>query len=70
MTARITREGGDILIRVPVDEVQSLRIALQPCTCRNTKSTATAAIRNRFVKGLGQALFMKPKPTGETEDVG
>ncbi|MZR14244.1 hypothetical protein GQE99_14570 [Maritimibacter sp. DP07] len=53
-------EGDDVIVRIPGDEVQSLRVALQPCPCKGTKSVATAAIREGFVRGLGQALFAKP----------
>lgn len=56
------RETGDVMVRISAEEVQALRVALQPCPCKGTKSNATADIRERFVRGLGQALFAKPKP--------
>lgn len=57
-TAR--RDGDEITITMHIDEAQSLRVALQPCPCKHTKSNATAAIRDRFVKGIGMAMFQKP----------
>lgn len=62
-TARL--EGDMIHIEVPIEVAQSLRIALQPCPCRNTKSTKSAAIRDRFVRGIGMAMFREP---GETHN--
>lgn len=69
MTATAIRDGDNIIVTIPVSEAQALRIALQPCPCKATKSHATAAIRDRFVRGLGMAMFRKPKhadqsPTG------
>ncbi len=54
MPATIRRDGPDAVIRVPMDEVHGLRIALQPCPCKATKSTATASIRVRLDKGLAR----------------
>lgn len=63
-TAR--REGDMIVITVPIEEAQSLRVALQPCLCGHTKSAATAKIRARFVKGIGMAMdHRKPKVAAE-----
>ncbi len=61
MSASITRDGADILIRMPVADVQSLRVALQPCPCRATKSNSTQSIRARLDRGLAAALFQKQK---------
>ena len=63
-TAR--REGDNIIITVPVEEAQSLRVALQPCMCGHTKSAATAKIRARFVRGIGRAIDHR-KHTPATE---
>lgn len=60
MSGSITRDGTDIVIRMPLAEVHSLRIALQACPCKAAKSTATAAIRERLDKGLARAMFAKP----------
>lgn len=54
-TAR--REGENIIITVPLDQAQSLRVALQPCPCKSTKSNKTDEIRTRFVRGIGKAMF-------------
>jgi hypothetical protein len=62
-TAR--REGGNVIVTIPLEEVQSLRVALQPCACKHPKSNATSDIRTRFVKGLGMAAEMKPKTQQE-----
>ncbi len=53
-TAR--REGENIIITVPIEEAQCLRVALQPCMCKHTKSAGTAELRARFVKGIGMAM--------------
>jgi len=55
----ITRDGDFINIRIARDEVQSLRIALQPCACKAAKSKATAGIRERLSRGLARAMFAK-----------
>lgn len=52
-TAR--REGDKIIVTIPIEEAHSLRVALQPCPCKSTKSHATTKIRERFVRGLGIA---------------
>jgi hypothetical protein len=44
-----------IVIRLPVQDAHSLAVALAPCPCRSTKSTATTAIRERFCKALARA---------------
>jgi hypothetical protein len=55
MTARtssIKIEGDYAVIRVPLEEVHSLRVALKPCPCKSAKSISTATIRDRLAKGL------------------
>lgn len=59
-TAR--RDGDNIIVTIPIDEVQALRVALQPCQCKHVKSIATAELRTAFVKGLGRAMFIKQRP--------
>ncbi|MCT4369090.1 hypothetical protein CLG85_001530 [Yangia mangrovi] len=49
-------EGDMVVIRVPLAEAHSLRVALEPCPCKATKSAATASIRERIAKGLVFAL--------------
>lgn len=58
-TAR--REGENVIVTIPVEEVHELRVALQPCPCKSTKSHATTRLRERFVKGLGMAVDGKKK---------
>lgn len=50
----IKSEDGYAVIRVPLGEVHSLRVALQPCPCKGAKSTSTADIRKRLDKGLAR----------------
>ena len=52
----ITREGDFIVIRLPLDEVQALRVALEPCPCKATKSNGTLNIRQRLSKALARVL--------------
>ncbi|MEO9633093.1 MAG: hypothetical protein ABJG14_21955 [Sulfitobacter sp.] len=59
-TAR--RDGDNIIVTIPMDEVQALRVALQPCQCKHVKSIATAELRAAFVKGLGRAMDIKRRP--------
>lgn len=59
MAGSITREGDFIIVRLPLDEVHSLRVALQPCPCKAPKSHTTAEIRKRLEKGLARAMFSK-----------
>jgi len=61
VSGSIKRDGDYLVIRLPVSEVQGLRVALQPCSCRAAKSNATAGIRDKLDKGLAKALFAKPK---------
>jgi hypothetical protein len=50
----IRRNGDFAEIRIPMSEVHSLRVALQPCPCKGSKSVATASIREALDKGLGR----------------
>ncbi len=59
MAGSITREGDFLVVRLPLEEVHSLRVALQPCPCKAPKSNATADIRKRLEQGLAKALFSK-----------
>ena len=61
MTATARREGDYVILTVPIEEVHELRVALQPCPCKSTKSHATTRIRERFVRGLGMAIEGKKK---------
>lgn len=59
MSSSINRIGNEVVIRLPVSEAHSLSVALQPCSCRASKSHATAATRSAFAKGLMRAVSTK-----------
>lgn len=61
MTSTARREGDHVIVTIPIEEVHELRVALQPCPCKSTKSHATTRIRERFVRGLGMAVESKEK---------
>lgn len=46
-------EGDLAVIRLPLSQVHALRVALAPCPCRASKSTATDDIRRRLARSLG-----------------
>lgn len=50
----VTREGDFAVIRIPMDDVHGLRVALQPCSCAATKSKATAGIRWKLDRALAK----------------
>lgn len=52
--AKIEERDGYAVIHIPVEEVQSLRVALAPCSCRANKSNNTTAIRDRLNRALGR----------------
>ena len=58
-TDTIRREGDVIHISMHVDNVQSLRVALQPCPCRAVKSNGTMSVKARLDKGLALAVAKK-----------
>ena len=51
----IKRENGYVVIRVPVAEAHSLRVALQECPCKSNKSASTKTIRQRLRVGPARA---------------
>lgn len=57
----ITRDGDYIVIRLPVSEVQSLRVALHPIRAGETTSNSTQSIRDRLDRGLARAMAPKQK---------
>jgi len=61
MTRSIKREGDHIVIRLPVEDVHGLRVALQPCPCKGAKSNSTATIRDDLRTGLARAMAGKDK---------
>lgn len=50
---KLSIEDGMAVIRIPMEEVHGLRVALEPCPCRAPKSHTTAKIRRRLAKSLG-----------------
>lgn len=60
--ASVIPEGDTVVIRLPRDDVHSLRVALAECPCRAPKSTATQSIRVRLNKALGRALSRPNAP--------
>lgn len=47
-------EGGYAVIRVPLDRLHALRVALEECPCKAAKSTATADIRAQLRAALAR----------------
>ncbi|MBS8227123.1 hypothetical protein [Vannielia litorea] len=60
----IKRDGEHLVIRLPIVEAHSLRVALQPCPCKGAKSASTADIRIRMSKAIAKAIFAKPRDGG------
>ena len=58
-SATIKQEDGYAVIRIPVEEVHGLKVALNPCSCRATKSTKTQSIRERLQRALGKIEIPK-----------
>lgn len=56
MAGSIKIEGQEAVIRIPLDDVHSLCVALEGCPCGASKSTATLTIRDRLKKGLARAM--------------
>lgn len=54
---KIRRDGDFATITLPVDQVQNLRVALQPCGCAANKTNYGLNLRKRLVRALGQVLF-------------
>lgn len=50
----VRHEDGFAVIRIPMPDVQGLRVALADCPCRASKSTVTQGIRQRLSKALGR----------------
>lgn len=52
----VSREGSFVVIRIPADQVQAFRVALQECrcvTCKAARSRATETRLDRLVRALG-----------------
>lgn len=52
----VRKEDGYAVIRVPMRDVQGLRVALAECPCRAVKSTDTANFRIRLSMALGRLI--------------
>lgn len=59
MNGRITRDGEYVVIRIPLEDVHSLRVAMHPCPCKAVKSNSTKDIRASLERGLARALTGK-----------
>lgn len=46
-------EDGYAVIRITLEDVHSLRVALHRCPCKAAKSNSTADIRDRLERALG-----------------
>lgn len=52
----VSRDGGDVVIRIPLLQVQGFRVAMQECRCVDCKaarSNSTQGLLDRLVKALG-----------------
>ena len=54
LRASVRVEDGMAVIRLPLDQVHGLRVALAECPCRAPKSTMTMDIRQRLATALGK----------------
>lgn len=54
--AAVKLEGDHVLIRIPVEDIQALRVALEPCGCVASKSNPTMERRKALVRALGTVL--------------
>jgi hypothetical protein len=52
---RVTRDGDDVVIRLPVSRAHDLRVALAHCPCGATKATAGQALRDALSLAIGKA---------------
>ena len=50
----IKRDGDYAVIRIPLEDVHSLRVALRPVKTGETTSNSTQNIRDRLDKGLAK----------------
>jgi len=54
MQASVKKDGEYAIIRIPMDEIHGLRVALRPCPCRAAKSNSTKDIRESLASALGR----------------
>lgn len=52
------RDAGDYLMfRVHKDHAHSLRVSLEPCPCKATKSSETTRVRQVIADAIGKIAF-------------
>lgn len=51
---KLAIEGDMGVIRIPLSEIHALRVALQPCPCKATKSTEGTEMRQRLETALAR----------------
>lgn len=51
---KIYVEGDEVVIRLPMSDLHGLRVALEECPCKATKSNATRDVRQRISRALGR----------------
>ncbi len=56
-SAAIREEDGYAIVRIPLEEVHGLRVALEPCPCKAPKSISTEDIRQRLARALGRVRY-------------
>ena len=54
--ARVNKEDGMAVIRIPMDQVHALRVALEPIAQGVPTSTATKDFRDRLSKALAKLI--------------
>lgn len=60
MAIEAKRVEGAVWVKIPVEDVLPLRVAIQPCPCRAPKTISTQDIRAALSKELARAFFQKP----------
>lgn len=49
-------EDGMVVIRMPMEDAHSFRVALEPCPCKGPKTISNQDMRKRLSQGLAHAL--------------
>ena len=50
----VTLDGEYAVIRIPMNEVHGLRVALAPCPCKGPKAEGTSSIRDNLSRALAR----------------
>ena len=50
----MSRRGDHVAIFIPADQIHGLRVLIDSCNCRATRSAATVEIRDRLSRGLAK----------------